>query len=234
MSKTCPVTKAEALYLDCQECAWGKACEKRPARVCVGVDQSYKRTGVSVAVNNRLVKCRSIDLSGFQTKAEKRTAVRGFVSSCLDACLAKYDDVTVVLERTRTFSQRFLSVPYIKSMGALNAVVADEAFFHGLECYSIDTRAWKSGVVGTCKPATHDRWGMDPKKLPTAEWLSREDPRRFKRAVIELPEKSRRAKGTFIDEKTGKRLEINDDLCDSAAIALSWFRCDPDKFQRED
>lgn len=203
------------------------------SRVCIGIDQSYKRTGVSVAVDNKLKQCRSIDLSQFLTKAEKRQATRSFVGHCLEACLKKHDDVTVVLERTRTFSQQFLSIPYIKSMGALNAAVADEAFFHGVKCYSIDTRAWKSGVVGTSKPAKHSKYGMDTKKLPTAEWLLKEDRKQFMHAVVELPEKSRREKGTFISEQTGKRCEIDDDLCDSAAIALSWFRCAPDRFLEE-
>lgn len=232
MSKVCPVTNSFVLYLDCKECVWERRCEDM-SKVCIGVDQSYKRTGVSVAVDNKLKQCRSIDLSQFQTKAEKRQAIRSFVGHCLEACLKKHDDVTVVLERTRTFSQQFLSVPYIKSMGALNAAIADEAFFRGVKCYSIDTRAWKSGVVGTSKPAKHSRYGMDTKKLPTAEWLLKEDRKQFMRAVIELPEKSRREKGTFISKQTGKKCEIDDDLCDSAAIALSWFRCAPDKFLEE-
>lgn len=210
--------------------------------VCIGVDQSYRRTGVSVSVNGVLKLAKSIDLSGFKSKAEKRLAVSRRLSSLLTCILAHHSpgEVVCVLERVRTFSQKFLSVPYIKSMGALNAAIADTMWHDNIACYSVDTRAWKSGVVGYSSPASakhpealafSKHFNMDPKKAPTALFMHRSYPVIFKRDAVRQVT-SRRQRGTFIS-KSGTRCEIDDDLCDSACISLSWFCLDQSKFMVE-
>lgn len=210
--------------------------------VCIGVDQSYRRTGVSVSVDGALKLAKSIGLSSFKSKAEKRLAVSRRLSSLLSRILARHSsgEVVCVLERVRTFSQKFLSVPYIKSMGALNATIADLMWQNGIACYSVDTRAWKSGVVGYSSPASakhpealafSKHFNMDPRKAPTALFICRSYPAIFKRdAVCQVT--SRRQRGTFIS-KSGCRCEIDDDLCDSACISLSWTKLDQSKFMVE-
>lgn len=207
--------------------------------VCIGVDQSYRRTGVSVSVDGSLKLAKSIDLSRLKSKAEKRLAVSRRLSSLANHILARHSpsEVVCVLERVRTFSQKFLSVPYIKSMGALNAVIADLMWQNGIACYSVDTRAWKSGVVGYSSPAStkhpealrfSKHFDVDPRKAPTALLVCKHHPILFKREAVRPVAGSRRS-GTFIS-KSGVRCEIDDDLCDSACISLSWFRLDPSKF----
>lgn len=209
------------------------------AHVCIGIDQSYRRTGISVSVDGVLRRARSIDLSVFKSKAEKRAAVSEHLVCLLSKVLAHYSagEVVCVLERVRTFSQKFLSVPYIKSMGALNAVIADLMWRNGITCYSVDTRAWKSGVVGYSSPADTKhpealqfsrRFNMDPRKAPTALFVCKGYPALFKREAVR-PVASRRQRGTFTS-KSGCRCEIDDDLCDSACISLSWAKLDPSKF----
>ena len=207
--------------------------------VCIGVDQSYRRTGVSASVDGALKLAKSIDLSRFKSKAEKRAAVSRHLSNLLSHILARYSpgEVVCVLERVRTFSQKFLSVPYIKSMGALNAAIADLMWHNLVTCYSVDTRAWKSGVVGYSSPAGakhpealafSKHFNMDQRKAPTALHICKHYPAIFKRDAVR-PVTSRRQRGTFIS-KSGARCEIDDDLCDSACISLSWFCLDTSKF----
>lgn len=210
--------------------------------VCIGVDQSYRRTGVSVSVDGSLKLAKSIDLSRLKSKAEKRIAVSSRLSSLLTRVLARYSPgkVVCVLERVRTFSQKFLSVPYIKSMGALNATIADLMWRNHIACYSVDTRAWKSGVVGYSSPANakhpeamrfSKHFNMDPRKAPTALLVCKSYPAIFRRDAVR-PVASRKKAGTFLS-KSGIRCEIDDDLCDSACISLSWFCLDPSKFMVE-
>lgn len=210
--------------------------------VCIGVDQSYRRTGVSVSVDGALKLAKSVSLSSLKSKAEKRAAVSDRLSSLLSHVLARHSpsEVACVLERVRTFSQKFLSVPYIKSMGALNAAIADLMWRNGIKCYSVDTRAWKSGVVGYSSPANakhpealqfSKHFNMDPRKAPTALFLHEHYPTIFKRGAVR-PVPGRKKAGTFID-KSGCRCEIDDDLCDSACISLSWFCLGPSKFIAE-
>lgn len=202
--------------------------------VVVGVDQSYQRSGVSVAVDGKLMMVTSISYAGMESKTEKRNLTRQRIEELCRHIAEKFDESTtqlvLVLERTRQFSDGFLSVPYIKSMGALNASIIDIASSFGFSCWSVDTRAWKSAVVGTSKPLDN-KFGINPKKWPTILWLINRHPE-FKQDV--MVEASKRARKGVLTTKSGKRFLVNDDACDSAAIALSWFLCTPDKFMAEE
>ena len=205
---------------------------KKPVMAVVGIDQSYARTGVSLVVDKELVSCSSIDFKGCSCKAEKRM----MLADRLDKYLKRIDmeiaaaDHAVVIERTRQFSDGFISMPYIKSLGALNATVLDTAYRNGWRCYSIDTRAWKHAVVGTSKPAPN-KWGVNDKKWPTILWMKENHPDKFRKVLHEAPK--RKQKGV-IELASGKRVLVDDDACDSAAIAFSLFCCDSTKFMIED
>lgn len=201
---------------------------KKLKQVVIGIDQSYKRTGMSVVGDGKLLHVCSADLTESDDKTWKRNEVRKHVRRALDlACSRSEDKPVVVLERIRMFSQQFVSIPYIKQMGALNSVIIDEAHEFGVETYSIDTRAWKAGVLGTSKPAAND-FGVPPEKWPCVDWVIRHG---FEMSV-KLPVFGRRQKGTFTDAD-GKKWEYDNDACDSAGIAMSWFTCHPSKFERE-
>lgn len=235
MAKVCPLTGSFKLYYDCLECDVRRECRrkvlqvwKKYEQVVIGVDQSYKRTGISIAADGKLVHVCSVDLSESNDKTWKRHEVQKHVEkACFLALNKSKKKPVLVLERIRMFSQQFVSIPYIKQMGALNAYVIDKAWSMGIETYSIDTRAWKAGVLGTSKPADND-FGVPPEKWPCVGWVIRSG---FEEAV-KLSVSGRRQKGTFTDEN-GKKWEYDNDACDSAGMAMSWFCCDPSKFERE-
>lgn len=197
-------------------------------QVVIGIDQSYKRTGISVAADGKLLHVYSIDLTESDDKTWKRLEVKRRVERAVSLAEKKSTSKpVVVIERIRMFSQQFVSMPYIKQMGALNCTIVDAAWKHAVETYSIDTRAWKAGVLGTSKPAAND-FGVPPEKWPCVDWVIRHG---FEKSV-KLPVSGRRQKGTFTDAE-GKKWEYDNDACDSAGIAMSWFTCHPSKFERE-
>lgn len=201
---------------------------KKRKQVVIGIDQSYKRTGISIAADGKLLRVCSIDLTESDDKTWKRLEVKKHVDRAVgSACSKSIERPVVVIERIRMFSQQFVSMPYIKQMGALNCTIVDAAWKHAVETYSIDTRAWKAGTVGTSKPADND-FGVPPEKWPCVEWVISHG---FEKSV-KLPVYGRRQKGTFTDGN-GDKWEYDNDACDSAGIAMSWFMCHPSKFERE-
>ena len=201
---------------------------KRYDQVVIGIDQSYRRCGLSVAADGRLLKISRIDLSESDDKTWKRHEVSRRVGSAVDSALRRSrNPPIVVIERIRMFSKDFVSMPYIKQTGALNCTIVDAAWARGVETYSIATKSWKAGSVGSSKPAEND-FGVPPEKWPCVEWVISQG---FEDAV-KLPVEGRRMKGVFID-RDGKKWEYDNDACDSAGIAMSWFSCDPSKFERE-
>lgn len=194
---------------------------------CIGVDQSYKRTGISIAADGKLVKVYSVDLSKM-SKREARTKVKEAIDKVCKWVIFHAESYDLILERTRMFSQSFVSVPYIKSMGALNATIADTAAEHNIDSWSVDTRCWKSEVVGTSK-GKQNKYGVDEKKWPTVQLVIKLG---FEEG-IKHEVTGRRSKGTFAG-KDGKKYEYDDDACDSACMALYWYKGDIKKLVLED
>ena len=203
-----------------------KAPTRRYREVCIGVDQSYKRTGISVSADGKLLRVTSVDLSRLKSKTEKRRKLKAALERCIHAVSEKADSTIILIERVRTFSDGFLSTPYVKSMGALNSVVVDVAFDLGIEVMNVDTRAWKAAVIGTSKPE-QNRYGVPDKKWPTVRWCCSKGFR--KQLMHEV--KGRRKKGTFI--RNGIKYEYDDDAADSAAISMFWFVGDRSKLKLE-
>jgi hypothetical protein len=125
-------------------------------------------------------------------------------------------DVYVIIERIRLQSQGFINIDYIKSIGALNAVIVDCAKQYGLKVYSVDTRAWKSAIVGTSKPM-NNKYGINPEKWPTIQFIRRMG---FEDKIL-IPVSKRKKTGVIIID--GERYTFNDDAADSACIALYGF-----------
>lgn len=227
MAKKCPNGRA-ALYTECIECE-GMECEAKRHKykhVSIGVDQSYKRTGISISADGRLLKVKSIDLKKMESKTLKREAIRSELRKALAAACSASSSVSCTIERIRLHSQGFLSMDYIKSIGALNSVVVDECFKWDVEVFTVDTRCWKSTVVGTSKPSPNS-FGVAPEKWPTVRWAISQG---FEKSIARKVE-GRREKGTFTTED-GK-FEYDDDASDSAAISMFWFVGDHSKLKRE-
>lgn len=218
MSKPCP-KYGKAIYMDCMECE-NKLCKKEKHKIVIGIDQSYNNSGISICKDGKLTDIRSIPLKSLECNSDKRNhlhnKIHGLFSKVSRMSSGDHIEVFIIIERIRLQSQGFINIDYIKSIGALNAVIVDCAKEFDIPVYSVDTRAWKSAIVGTSKPQ-NNKLGIDPEKWPTIQFIKRlgyED-------KILLPVSNRKKKGVF--EKNGKRYTYNDDAADSACIALYGF-----------
>lgn len=227
MSRPCPVL-GTAVYLDCLDCD-DKLCKQRQRKykkVVIGIDQSYSNTGISIAADGALRKVKSLQLSEYEVNSEKRRALSRTLDGLLRAVCPKADKVVCIIERIRLHSQGFLSVDYIKSIGALNSVIVDACNLHGVEVFSVDTRCWKSQVIGTSKSAPN-KFGVPEEKWPTVRWLLKQG---WENSIL-IPIEGRKSKGTFT--RDGQKYMYNNDAADSAGIAMFGFVGEQDKLKEE-
>lgn len=227
MSKSCPVY-GKAIYMNCLECE-DKLCKsksKRYDKVIIGIDQSYKNTGISIVCDGVLKQVKSIKLNDCQSNSERRRVLSQKLNSLLKLVVQKSDEQVCIIERIRLQSQGFINIDYIKSIGALNATIVDCCSHYNIKVYSVDTRCWKAQVVGTSKPKSN-KFGVPPEKWPTVQWCIKQG---FKDSIL-VPVFGRRSKGTFLigDQK----YEYNNDAADSSAIAMFGVIGDQNKLKEE-
>lgn len=189
------------------------------SKTVIGIDQSYKRTGITILRDKKIVEMFSLNYEHCKNNSEKRTALE----NTLHELMLEHNIVNplVITERIRLRSQGFLSEAYIKSTGALIATIID--FFHyynEIPVYSVDTRAWKSAIVGDSKPLENP-YGIDSKKYRTILYLR--DKGLLKYIAEEY--KGRGEKGIINIKINGKKVpcKINDDLADSYCIAMYGY-----------
>lgn len=205
-------------------------------KIIIGIDQSYKNTGISISAQLfsgeiKLLKVSSIYLEGYVSNTAKREYLTKRLRKILEKIYNKSGDIVCIIERIRLRSKGFLNIDYIKSIGALNALIVDTMAFYGIPVYSVDTRCWKSQIVGTSKPGNPNNiWNMEAEKYPTFEWLKNTYPDLLMSVFIDMTG-TRKKKNVF--EENGKLWKINDDACDSAAISLFGFYGQKDKLQLE-
>lgn len=232
MSKYCPIYGFQALYLDCLECEDKIRCRmgdykimNKYDKVVIGIDQSYATTGLSIVCDNQMKIMKGINLKQYDNNSIRRGVLYDKLDKMYKSIIDRSNEITCIIERIRLKSDGFLNIDYIKSIGALNALIIDISNKYDIPVYSVDTRCWKSQVVGTSKPQDN-KYGVDPKKWPTIQWCVNNGWEN--NIMIALPEKSRKKKGTFI-ANDGKRYLYDDNIADSAAIAMFGFKGDKDK-----
>lgn len=196
-------------------------------KLVIGIDQSYTRTGISIAGDGKLLKVGYIPFESSDLHCDKRKKVKGKLTQIIEKNKHKASQMVIVVERIRQFSGGVLSMDYIKSTGALIGCIVDTAYEYGIPVYSADTRSWKSQVVGTSIPKAN-KFHVDPKKWPTIEFLLN---RRDVRESALLVPVGKRAKkyAKMID---GIKYCYNDDAADSACLALYGF-CKNRNLKRE-
>lgn len=194
--------------------------------IVIGIDQSYNRTGISISADGKLLKVKSIDFAKCKDNTEKRNKLRKTLNKVSNSASAKGIEVICVIERIRLRSQGFLNIDYIKSIGALNSVIIDTMSEMNIPVYSVDTRCWKSQVVGTSKPKKN-KFGVPDEKWPTVKWCIDKG---FEFAILKEVQ-GRREKGTFT--KNGVKYEYDNDASDSAAISQFYFVGDRNKLKKE-
>lgn len=195
-------------------------------KIFIGIDQSYKNTGVSISADGELLKVTSLNLEHYKTNSDKRKTLRKYLNNMLKIITTKSDDITCILERIRLHSQGFLNIDYIKSMGALNAVIVDIMHDYDIPVYSVDTRCWKSQVIGTSKPKDNNL-GVPREKYPTVEWCINQG---FEDSILEVVE-GRKTKGTFM--RNNVKYMYNNDASDSAGISMFGFVGNLEKLKKE-
>lgn len=195
-------------------------------QLSIGIDQSYKNCGVSISADGQLLKVTHVKLEQCKTNTDRRRLLKAYLDNMLKAIISKADSIICIIERIRLHSQGFLNIDYIKSMGALNAVIIDIMDEYDIPVYSVDTRCWKSQVIGTSKPKDNNL-GVPKEKYPTVEWCIEQG---FENSVLKTV-KGRKKKGTFT--RNGIRYMYDNDACDSSAISMFYFVGDKEKLKQE-
>lgn len=195
-------------------------------QLSIGIDQSYKNCGVSISADGQLLKVTHIKLEQCRTNTDRRRLLKAYLDNMLKAITPKADSIICIIERIRLHSQGFLNIDYIKSMGALNAVIIDIMDEYDIPVYSVDTRCWKSQVIGTSKPKDNNL-GVPKEKYPTVEWCIEQG---FENSVLRTV-KGRKKKGTFT--RNGIRYMYDNDACDSSAISMFYFVGNKEKLKQE-
>lgn len=187
-------------------------------KLVIGIDQSYTRTGISIAGDGQLLKVGYIPFGTSECHSEKRKKVKGKLIQIIKSNQHKASQMVIIVERIRQFSGGNLSMDYIKSTGALIGCIVDTAMEYGIPVYSADTRSWKSQVVGTSVPKSN-KYNVDPKKWPTIEYLLTRKDVVIDDLLVEVGKRSKKFAYCIGDTKYC----FNDDAADSACIALYGF-----------
>ena len=178
--------------------------------------------------NKEVVEMHSLSFENCHSNTDKRQLLGTYLCELLLELDSVDNDIIVITERIRLRSQGFLSENYIKATGALVATIIDVCTPLNIKVYSVDTRAWKSAIVGTSKPLDNP-YGINPEKYRTILYLR--DRGLLKHIAEEY--KGRGKKGIISVKmdvvEGGKKVKkkvpckINDDLADSYCIALYGY-----------
>jgi len=188
----------------------------------IGIDQSYKRTGLSLSYKGELVDCFSISPETSEAIYDARKYISNniyqWLKKSVSECQLEPSKTICLFESIRMFSRGFLSMDYILKTGALITNISDIMREFDIQCYSVDTRAWKSVVVGTSKPKDN-QYKINPAKWPTICYVR--DNLKIDHNKILILEKKK--KNGTINIK-GNYYSVNDDLCDAICISLYPFK----------
>ena len=207
----------------------GSACKqarKQKHKIVIGIDQSYADSGIAVVFDRRLMAVRDCKPSTGCSNTERRALLRQALTRVFSMMQRKASEIQdceiiCIIERIRLQSakpgeQHFLNLDYIKGIGALNALIVDLAHEYQIPVYSVDTRSWKSQVIGSSRPG-RNRYGFPEEKWPTIQWcldqgyswlITEQVSPRKKKAVV---------------ERDGERWTYNDNKADAIGIAMYGF-----------
>lgn len=202
---------------------------KKYKQMYIGIDQSYANTGISIVADGMLRDIKSVHLDKLNSNSMRRGALGNSLNGLLSVVTQKVDNITCICERVRLHGgpTSFINIDAIKAMGALTATIVDACAQYDIPVYSVDTRCWKSQVVGTSKPAPN-RFGVPEEKWPTVKWVIEQG---FEEKILIDVTDTRKVKGTFI--RNGRKYMYNNDAADSAGIAMFGVVGDKSKLRQE-
>ena len=197
------------------------------SKVVIGIDQSYTRTGITVLCNKEIFEMYSLDFKGCKDNDDKRIELQSQLMEAIDNVNVQLDadEIIIITERIRLRSQGFLSENYLKATGALVASIVHIGKLYNIPVYSVDTRSWKSQIVGNSKPLNNP-YGINPEKYRTILYMR--DKGLLKYIAEEYKGKGEKgviwANRRLTDGKKEKaRIKVNDDLADSYCIAMYGY-----------
>lgn len=198
-------------------------------KIVIGVDQSYQNTGISIVADGKLKDVKSVRLDKCKNNSERRRALSNVLGGLLNVVAKKSDNIVCIIERARLHGgpDSFVNIDAIKALGALTATIVDVCDGCGIEVYSVDTRCWKSQVVGTSKPQAN-KYGVPEEKWPTVKWVIGKG---FEDKILIDVTDTRKNKGTFT--RNGRKYMYNNDAADSAGIAMFGAIGDQSKLRLE-
>lgn len=188
-----------------------------PVPCIIALDQSYKRTGIAVCTKGKVRLVKSLDFKGMKSHTERRFHVQKVLSKIIQSCLKRYqpNEICILVERVRTFTgSDNLRPPVIKAQAALIAYIVDTGYIYNIKTFSVDTRAWKSKVLGDSRPIFPPIEGVkNPQKFGSV------------RKAIELGFKQELSvyRGKVAEKNFSS---YNDDLADAICMSLYTF-CKP-------
>jgi hypothetical protein len=188
-------------------------------KIVIGIDQSYTGSGISIGIDGKLVKVTSTNFEGLEHRSDKRKHLRNIIYRLLSKATREASQTIILVERIRTFSNfgnkqkkggfqtNGLKPDYLKMTGALVAMIVDVAREFNVNVYSVDTRAWKSKIVGSSK--ARKKKGKRDAKSETVEYVQKLGFDLF------IREKK-------VGKNKGEKI-YDDDAADSACICLYGF-----------
>lgn len=192
--------------------------------IIIGIDQSYKDTGISIWFDGALKQAIDCFTQNLANNTIKRATLRAKLLNIFGKLNVKkltYESLKeeckliCIIERIRLQSQGFINIDYIKSIGALNAMIVDTANIYSIPVFSVDTRAWKSSVIGSSKGKAN-KYGFDEKKWPTILWCIKNG---YKGKI--KADAGKKKKGVI--EKNGEKYTYNDNIADAIGIGKFYF-----------
>ena len=198
-------------------------------QIVIGIDQSYQNTGISIIADGKIKDVKSVQLDKYKNNSERRRALRNKLSGLIAVVALKAENIVCVCERARLHGgpTSFINIDAIKAMGALIATIVDVCDTYNIPVYSVDTRCWKSQVIGTSKPQSN-KYGVPEEKWPTVKWLIQKG---FEQKILVDVTDTKKSKGIFW--RGNKKYRYNNDAADSAGIGMFYCIGDRDKLQIE-
>lgn len=206
-------------------------------KIVIGIDQSYQDTGIAIAMNGQIKAISDCFTKNLKSNTEKRKTLNNRLRTIFKAISKKqseYPDCELIciIERIRLHSAKpgtdsFINIDYIKSIGALNAMIVDLASEFDIPVYSVDTRSWKAQVVGNSTRLSN-KFGIDPEKWRTIQFVIH---KLHRESDILQPVSNRMKKG-IVKVIDGTKYTYNDNKADATCIALYGF-CNNQKLEGE-
>lgn len=195
-------------------------------KIIIGIDQSYNNIGICILLNKKVFKVFNIDLKDINSPTIKRQMLATKLNIIISRCKAITSNITIIFERIRLTSKGFLSFNYIKMVGAMNCIIIDIAYNNNIKCYSVDTRCWKSQVVGSSKKVNNNKH-IPKEKYLTIKWCIKNG---YTKHIIKPITKRTKIYHIIIDNV---KYQFDNDKADSIAIAYFGIVGDKHKLQLE-